>query len=102
VKEILRRELGPKQFSRRWVPHLLSDDQKKVRVNASRKLLSLVGMYAQHNFERITTGDESLFQYSLILIGYLLAPEKASCQEFGGTFPDKKLCLRFSLHQGDF
>jgi hypothetical protein len=45
-------------------PHLLSDDQKKLQVNASQKLLSLLGMYAEHHFERIATGDESWFQYS--------------------------------------
>jgi transposase len=64
VKEILRRELGLKKFSRRWVPHLLSDAQKKLRVDASRQLLSMLGMYAEYNFEGITTGDESWFQYS--------------------------------------
>jgi hypothetical protein len=29
VKEILRRELGLEKFSRRWFPHLLSDDEKR-------------------------------------------------------------------------
>jgi histone-lysine N-methyltransferase SETMAR len=38
VKEILRRERGLKKFSRRWVPHLLSDDEKKSRIAASREL----------------------------------------------------------------
>jgi hypothetical protein len=64
VKEILRRELGLKKFSRRWVPHFLSDGQKKLRVDASRKLLSLLGIDAEHNFKRIATGDESWFRYS--------------------------------------
>jgi hypothetical protein len=52
------------RFSRRWDPHLLSHDQKKSRVDASRKLLSLLGMYAEHNFEGIAPSDESWFQYS--------------------------------------
>jgi hypothetical protein len=43
---------------------VLSDDQKKLPVDASRKLLSLLGMYAEHNFEGIATGDEPWFQYS--------------------------------------
>jgi hypothetical protein len=59
LKEIPRRELGLKEFSRKWVHHLLSDDQKKLRVDASRKSLSLLGMGAEHNFEGIATGDES-------------------------------------------
>jgi transposase len=37
VREILRRELGLKTFIRRWVSHLLSDDQKKLRIVASQK-----------------------------------------------------------------
>jgi transposase len=102
VKEILRRELGLKKFRRRWVPQLLSDDQKKLRVDASGKLLSLLGIYAEHNFKEIAIGDESWFQYSLILIRCSLAPEKASCQESGGIFPDNKLCFPFAFHQDDF
>jgi hypothetical protein len=64
VKEMLRRELGLKKFSRRSVPHLLSDDQKKLLVGASRKLLSLLGIYAEPNFKGIATDDESWFQCS--------------------------------------
>jgi DNA-binding MarR family transcriptional regulator len=43
---------------------LLSDDQKKLRVDASRKLLFLLGMYAELDFQGIATGDEFWFQYS--------------------------------------
>jgi hypothetical protein len=43
---------------------LLSDDQKKFRVDGSRKLLSLLGIYAEHSFKEIAIGDESWFQYS--------------------------------------
>jgi hypothetical protein len=64
MKEILRRELGLKKSSRRWVTHLASHDQKKLPVDPSRKLLSLLGMYAEHHFEGIATSDESWFQCS--------------------------------------
>jgi hypothetical protein len=64
VKEILRRELALTQFSRRWFPHLSSGDQKKLRIDASQKLLSLLEMSVEHYFERIATTDESWFQYS--------------------------------------
>jgi transposase len=59
AKAILRRELGLKKFSSRLVPHLVSDGQKKLRVDGSQKFLSMLGMYAEHNFEGIATGDES-------------------------------------------
>jgi transposase len=45
-------------------PSFAVDDQKKLRFDASRQLLSLLRMYAEHNFERIATDDESWFQYS--------------------------------------
>jgi hypothetical protein len=38
--------------------------RKSLRVDASRKLCSLLGMYAEHNFEGIATVHESEFQYS--------------------------------------
>jgi hypothetical protein len=63
VKEILRRELERKN-EQKMVLHLLSNDQKKLRVDASWKLLSLLGMYAEHHSEGIATADESWFQYS--------------------------------------
>jgi transposase len=64
LKEIPRRELGLQKFGRRWVPQLLSDDQKMLQVDASRKLLSLLEMDSEHNFGGIATGDEFWFQYS--------------------------------------
>jgi hypothetical protein len=42
------------------------------------------------------------FNILLILIRLLLTPEKASCQESGRMFLDKKLWWYFSLHLRDF
>jgi transposase len=64
VKEIMRGELGLKKFSRKCVPHFLSDGEKRSRIDASQKLLSMLGMYAEHYFEGIATGDEFWFPYS--------------------------------------
>jgi hypothetical protein len=55
VKKIPRRELGLKKSRRIWVPPLLSDDQKKLRIDTSQKLLSMLEMYAEHYFEGIAT-----------------------------------------------
>jgi hypothetical protein len=44
--------------------HLFSDDQKKLRIVASQKLLSMLGMNVEDDFEGIATSDESWFQYS--------------------------------------
>jgi hypothetical protein len=102
VKEIRRRELGLKKFSRRWPPHLLSDDQKKLRVDASRKLLSLLGMYADHSFEGIATGDGFWFQYSSYSDSMFAGSRESVVPRIRKLFPDKKLCLPFTLHPGDF
>jgi hypothetical protein len=55
---------GTEKFSTRSVPHLFSEHQKKVRIDPSQKLLSMLGMYAEHYSEGIAAGDESWFQYS--------------------------------------
>jgi hypothetical protein len=41
-----------------------SNELKKLRVDASRKLLFLLGIYVEHNFKGMATGDESWSQYS--------------------------------------
>jgi hypothetical protein len=42
AKEILQRELGTRTFSRRWVPHSLSDAQKVARVEAAKEMLRIL------------------------------------------------------------
>jgi transposase len=64
VKEIMTRELGLKKYTRRWVPHELSEDQKKFRVDQSRMPLDILQLYAEHNFEGIVTDHESWFRCS--------------------------------------
>jgi hypothetical protein len=63
VKEILQRELGMRKFSRRWVPHSLTSAQKVARVNASIEMLRILQESAANDFDGVTTGDESWFQY---------------------------------------
>jgi hypothetical protein len=41
-----------------------SNNQKELRINASQKLLSMLGMYTEHYFAGIATRDASWFQYS--------------------------------------
>jgi hypothetical protein len=102
VKEILRRDLGLKKFSRRWVTHLLSHSQKKLGVDASRKLLSLLGMDAEHNFEGIATGDESWFQYFSYSDSMYTGSRESIVPRIRRDMSGQKLSLAFSLDQGDF
>jgi hypothetical protein len=58
------RELRLKKFNRKRVCHLFSDDQKKIRIDRSQRLLLMPGMCTKHYFEGISTGEEFWFQYS--------------------------------------
>jgi hypothetical protein len=64
IKEILRRELGLKKFSRRWVSHFLSPAHKVARVEASTEMLRILHESEENCFKRIATADESWFQDS--------------------------------------
>jgi hypothetical protein len=63
VTEILQRELGMTKFSRRWVPHSLTSAQKVARVDASIEMLRTLSESDTNDFDGVTTGDESWFQY---------------------------------------
>jgi hypothetical protein len=40
------------------VPHELPEGQKKCRVDQSEMFLDMLQLYAEHNFEGITTGED--------------------------------------------
>jgi hypothetical protein len=63
VKEILACNLDLRKFTRRWVPHTLSDPQKLKRVEASTELLHILSAPEVASFDGIPTGDEFWFQY---------------------------------------
>lgn len=58
IKEILNKELNLKKISSRWVPHQLTDAQKKKRVDICKKNLRLVDE-GKIRLGDIFTGDES-------------------------------------------
>jgi hypothetical protein len=64
TKEILQRELELKQFSRRWVPHLVSPAQKVACVEASTEMLRILHTSKKDHFEGIARSDESSFHNS--------------------------------------
>jgi hypothetical protein len=63
IKDILSRQLGLMRFSRRWVPHQLSEDPKAARVRDSMVLLAILRRLQDNSFEELSTGDESWFLY---------------------------------------
>jgi transposase len=102
VKEILRRELGLKKFSRIWVSHFLFDGKKKLQVDASREFLSMLGMYAEHNCEGIATGDEFLFQCSSYSDSMFADSRESVVPRIRRDISGQKTKFTIFLHQSDF
>jgi hypothetical protein len=63
VKEILVRDLSLQKFTRRWLPHGLSDPQKMTRIEASNEPLQILNDLEADFFDGMTTGDKSWFHY---------------------------------------
>ena len=60
---ILSEELGMKKLSARWVPRLLTQDQKRIRVNMSEECLARFQRNQQDFLRRFVTTDETWVHY---------------------------------------
>jgi hypothetical protein len=63
VHFILKKHLKVNKISARWVPHLLTDKQKRQRVKVAKKLLQMFQKYDKKQFANVVTGDETWFHY---------------------------------------
>ena len=59
VHSILTKDLGLKKVCARWVPHLLTSDQKRLRVTCSKKLLKQFKRLDSRVISNMLTGDET-------------------------------------------
>ena len=59
VHLILKKHLKVRKISARWVPHLLTDEQKRLRVKVAKKLLQMFPKYDKKQFANFVTGDET-------------------------------------------
>jgi histone-lysine N-methyltransferase SETMAR len=63
IKRILDQELGLRKFTRRWVPHILSVEQKLRKVMESQSLMTILANLADKNVQGVMSGDELWFSY---------------------------------------
>ena len=63
VQAILKEYLKVRKINARWVPHLLTDEQKKTRVTMAIKLLKMYPKYSKKAFDNIVTDDETCVYY---------------------------------------
>ena len=60
---ILKKHLKVRKISAIWVPHLLTDEQKRQRVKEAIKLLQMFPKYDKKQFANFVTGDETWVHY---------------------------------------
>ena len=60
---ILKKHLKVRKISARWVPLLLTDEQKRQRVKVAKKLLQIFTKYDKKQFANVVTGDENWVHY---------------------------------------
>ena len=63
VHLILKKHLKVRKISTKWVPHLLTDEQKRQRVKVAKKLLQMFPKYDKKQFANVVTGDETWVHY---------------------------------------
>ena len=63
VHLILKKYLKVRKISARWMPHLLTDEQKRQRVKVAKKLLQMFPKYDKKQFANVVTGDETWVHY---------------------------------------
>ena len=63
VTRHLTESLGYKCMNLRWVPHFLTPEQKRARVQLSKILIPIIKQEEATGFEFLLTGDESWFIY---------------------------------------
>jgi len=59
VHSILIKHLKMNKIFARWIPHLLTEDQKRIRVKTAKSLLKMYPKYDSRSFANIVTGDET-------------------------------------------
>jgi hypothetical protein len=62
IKSILDRELGLRKFNRRWMPHILSAEQKLRRVTESQRLLTILTNLAEKTFRGSLQDPEGILR----------------------------------------
>ncbi|KAK5647064.1 hypothetical protein RI129_005528 [Pyrocoelia pectoralis] len=63
VINILHDKLCMRKVSTRWMPRLLTDDNKRTRLSMSRHCLDLLKRNSKEFFRRVVTVDETWIQY---------------------------------------
>lgn len=87
VERILRDDLKLKKVAARWIPHLLTEAEKKRRVDCSKQLLKMFGPDGPKRLCDVVTGDETWMSFYGI-------PNKRSNKMWVGPEDERPVVLR--------
>jgi hypothetical protein len=65
IKLALTKYLNYKKIYFRWIPHALSEDQKKSRVDLAKSMLLILRKDEPKGFQHILTGDKTWLPFFL-------------------------------------
>lgn len=85
VHFILKKRLHARKISARWIPHLLSDDQKRARVTYAKEMLKLYPKFDKKRFANVVTGDETWVHF--------YEPQRKVRNKIWATKSAKRLCI---------
>ena len=77
----------------RWVPHLLTTEQKKKRVEQCKALADILRKCSNEDWRNIITGDQSWFSYGYGVDGAWLAPDEEAPIMDGSKIQIKKIMI---------
>ena len=61
---VLKKRLHARKISATWIPHLLSDDQKRTLVAYTKKILKFSQNFDKYKFANVVTGVETWVQFN--------------------------------------
>ena len=76
---ILRRDTEMRRISARWIPHLVTKEQKLARVRIAKQMLKQFPKYNNRSFANIITGDETwvhFYECKRKIQNKILAPKR--------------------------
>lgn len=91
VHTIIHNELHMKKVCAKWVPHLLTEDQKKQRVTCATKMLAMFEPEGPKRLTDIVTGDETY-------VGFYNMPSKQANMVWIDEAGDRPVVLRPGFH----
>ena len=86
-------QLGRVYKHAKWVPHLLSNDQKMKRVEECKKLVDILQKCKNNGWHNIITGDQSWFNFGYGVDGAWLYDEEKAPINDGSKIQIKKIML---------